>query len=251
MNVKTEVLNILSQALEENKTTNKNELQLHMKLDRKMYAEVNKVLELAGGKWNRKTKSHVFNTDVESILEEILLTGQIESLKKDFDYFPTPDNIVNLMINNLVLSDAESPLQFLEPSAGQGAIADKLAKLGKVTCVELNHNNAEILRKKNYLVVEDDFLLCIPEARFDFIVMNPPFAKQQDIHHVNHAFKFLKEGGVLTSVMSAGVTFRENKLTKEFRDFVYNQGGEILNLPQDSFKSSGTSVNTCLVVIPK
>jgi 16S rRNA G1207 methylase RsmC len=36
--------------------------------------------------------------------------------------------------------------------------------------------------------------------------MNPPFARQADIHHVNHALKFLKPDGLLVSVMSAGVT---------------------------------------------
>ena len=43
-----------------------------VQLDRKTYTEVNKVLENMGGKWNRKTKAHVFaeDDDVAEMLEK-------------------------------------------------------------------------------------------------------------------------------------------------------------------------------------
>jgi hypothetical protein len=37
----------------------------------------------------------------------------------------------------------------------------------------------------------------------------------------------------------------------EFRQFVTDHGGTITALPEGSFKSSGTNVNTCMVVISK
>ena len=74
--------------------------------------------------------------------------------------------------------------------------------------------------------------------------MNPPFSRQADIHHVNHAIKFLKPGGVLVSVMSAGVTFRTNRLTDDFRRMVIAHNGQIGALPAGAFKESGTMVNT-------
>jgi len=50
--------------------------------------------------------------------------------------------------------------------------------------------------------------------------------------------------------MSAGVLFRENRKTVEFRELV-NEYGRFERLPEDSFKESGTGVNTCVVVMDK
>jgi hypothetical protein len=52
MRVEDEVLAVLSRA-----ETNGNALTLTGRLDRKMYERTNKVLEAAGGKWNRKAKA--------------------------------------------------------------------------------------------------------------------------------------------------------------------------------------------------
>jgi len=73
---------------------------------------------------------------------------------------------------------------------------------------------------------------------------------QADIDHVQHAFKFLKPGGHLVSVMSAGVMFRENKKTVDFRNLI-ESCGHIERLPENSFRDSGTGVNTCIVVMEK
>ena len=59
----------------------------------------------------------------------------------------------------------------------------------------------------------------------------------------------LKPGGKLASVMSAGVTFRDDKLGKYFRDFVYTHSGQIIPLPEGSFEESGTNVNTVIVTM--
>lgn len=79
--------------------------------------------------------------------------------------------------------------------------------------------------------------------------MNPPFSRQADIKHVSHALKFLKPNGRLVSVMASSMTFRSNKLTTEFRELIDLRNGWIEKLPEGAFKSSGTMVNTVIVVI--
>ena len=74
--------------------------------------------------------------------------------------------------------------------------------------------------------------------------------KQADIKHVQHALRFLKPDGLLTSVMSAGVSFRDNRLTQDFRDLIRARGGDIEALPEGAFKASGTMVNTIIATIP-
>ena len=95
-----------------------------------------------------------------------------------------------------------------------------------------------------------DFLAQSPDAIYDRVVMNPPFAKQADIKHILHALKFLKSDGLLVSVMAAGVLFRDNRLTTDFRDLINERGGNIEELPDGAFKESGTMVRTVIVTIP-
>jgi hypothetical protein len=79
--------------------------------------------------------------------------------------------------------------------------------------------------------------------------MNPPFAGQADIEHVTHALNFLKPGGKLVAIMSAGVTFRQDRKAADFRALIWGMGGTIEELPEDAFKQSGTSVRTVLVEV--
>lgn len=140
----------------------------------------------------------------------------------------------------------------MEPSAGRGAIASALAIAGlKVDCIELLSDNAKHLEQLPFRSVRcADFLSIEPEPIYDRIVMNPPFDKKRsDIYHVMHALKFLKPRGLLVAIMPTGVIFREDSLSRDFRGIVSARSGNIVNLPDASFKTSGTMVNTCVAII--
>jgi 16S rRNA G1207 methylase RsmC len=139
----------------------------------------------------------------------------------------------------------------LEPSAGEGAIAKVLRDEGaNVDCVEIDPVRFEKLDAAGFNVTKADFLKFSPDREYDFIVMNPPFAKYQDIDHVMHAIQFLKPGGRLVSVMSLGWTFHSTKKAQLFRDleeeFAFRDYEE---LPAGTFKSSGTNVSSTLVFL--
>lgn len=245
MKVDNEVLAVLSRA-----TIDDTKLILTGQLDRKLYDRTNKVLEAAGGKWDRKAKAHVFTSDASDRVEQIILTGDIAIPKDEFEYFPTPPAVVARMLE---LASIEHGMRVLEPSAGQGAIAKPCIEAGAlVDCFELMPANHKVLSQDDRLerVVNADFLAEMPSDIYDRVIMNPPFSRQADIKHVLHALKFLRPGGLLVSVMAASVGFRENKLTTDFRDLVAARGGSIEALPAGSFKASGTMVNTVIVTIP-
>jgi len=215
-------------------------------LDRKMYKATNDVLEAMGGKWNRKAKGHTFDTDPTDKLEEVLLNGEVTNERKGNGYFPTPPKLVARLIE---LAEIKPGMTVLEPSAGQGHIADELVKIEcTLYLVEILPENRTVLESKGYRLAGDDFLKFT--GAFDRIVMNPPFEKQADIDHVLHAYSLLKQGGRLVSVMGAGVAFRENRKTKDFRELVEANGWSERN-PEGSFKESGTMVNTITVVLDK
>lgn len=220
-------------------------------LDRKQYQAVNDVLTILGGKWNRKAQAHVFPEDPTLKLESVINSGEI-TMPKANGYFPTPKAIAGRIVSCAVI---EPGMKVLEPSAGQGAIADCIDREQcNVFCIELLPENISVLESKGHYVMQADFLTVPVELlRYDRIVMNPPFAydghPQADIDHVNHALSFLSEKGRLVSIMSSGVLFRENKKTVEFREMVNEMGGYFERLPEGSFLESGTNVNTCFVVI--
>jgi type I restriction-modification system DNA methylase subunit len=224
-------------------------------LDRDKYVQVNKILELLGGKWNRSKKGHVFE-DYEraSWVMKSLEEGSVLDKKKTYQFFETPKEVAMRMVE---LSDIKDEMTVLEPSAGHGAIADEIPKswdIGLVLC-EIDKEKCDVLEKKGYgsLVVNEDFLGKFSEqyGTFSRILMNPPFTAGQDIQHVTHAYeRCLEEGGRLVSVMPVGFTFKNDKKSVAFRKLV-EEKGFYEELTEGSFKESGTNVKTVLVVLNK
>lgn len=247
MRVDNAVLNVLSAS-----RCDGNNLFITGQLDRNLYTKTNKVLEAAGGKWNRKAKAHIFDGNASDRIEQIILTGDVLVPKDDFEFFPTPESVAELIIN---LADIKPGMSVLEPSAGRGALAIAAKSVSdniNIHMIEMMPENNSYLKELNIGTVGEpcDFLCTEPDVKYDRIVMNPPFGRQADIKHVTHALKFLKPGGRLVSVMSYSVTFRENKLTSDFRELINSRCGHIEQLPDGSFKKSGTMVSTVIAVIP-
>ncbi len=220
-------------------------------LERKLYEAVNKVLEACGGQWNRKAKAHVFSIDPEALIADICNTGVI-MLAPDLGWFPTPPAVVAMLMER---ADGQPGMTLLEPSAGEGAIVGAALALGyKVTALELDPGRWRTLSVRHgadaAVSSVGDFLQFDPIARFDRVVMNPPFAKQADIAHVRHAHRWLAPKGRLVSVMGAGVSFRGDRKATEFRAWLDDLGGTMEPLPDGSFIASGTGVSTVVVTIP-
>lgn len=169
---------------------------------------------------------------------------------RNFGFFETPLDVGQRAMSELRLS---AGMSVLEPSAGKGALAS-LARTagGNVTCVEIQPANAAHLRGLGFpRVAERDFLHLDPAVlgTFDRILMNPPFDRGRDVDHVTHAMRFLKPGGRLVSIMAAGVEYRTDRKTSDFRATVERFKGSIRDLPFGSFAESGTNVNTVVVTL--
>lgn len=241
-----------------------NEVRITRRLtDRKLYQEVNAALEAVGGKWNRKAQAHVFERSPAEALATIVDRGEFRQEKQELGQFFTPPELAKRMVS---LAQIDPGDRVLEPSCGSGNLVVEILRTGgnQVCFWEIS---AEVLHKCTARVdaliraegrtwgrpfspcpVHGDFLLARPETEgaFDAVVMNPPFAKGADVAHVTHALRFLKPGGRLVAVMSAGVAFRQDKKTAAFRALA-EERGSIEALPEGTFRESGTSVNTVLV----
>lgn len=168
---------------------------------------------------------------------------------RNFGFFPTPEAVAARAMEEAMIQPGQT---VLEPSAGHGALAFPAVRAGAVvTCVEVQPAHVAELRRAipRDRVICGDFLAETPEGlgRFDRIVMNPPFDLGRDVDHVSHALGFLKPGGRLVAIMSAGVEFREDRKTADFRALVERLGGRFYDLPPGSFSEVGTNVNTVLL----
>lgn len=245
MKVNKEILDIL----EEGRIEDNLYFLPQKQLDRKTYTSVNKCLESLGGKWSRKLKAHVFDSCPQDEFDNFLATGEITDFKKEFQFFETPKSVVAKMIE---LSELESHHYVLEPSAGRGAIADEIFKVTQnLDLIELSEENCKALNSKNYHVKCGDFLEVPVGQKYDRIIMNPPFSRQNDISHVLNAWDHLKDGGILVAITSRSWTFRHSNKAEKFRDFVGEHMTEVFDLPEGTFKESGTMIRTKLLVLKK
>jgi hypothetical protein len=226
----------------------------NIQLERSSYMEVKKKLEGIGGKWKGgKTSGFVFPSCPKQLLNNIQ-GGEKINLKKDFQFFDTPDYLCDKLVE---LAGIEENHLVLEPSAGQGAIVKAIHRAHnrmKVFCYELmDQNTIELLKigTGSLTVLGNDFLKNQNEYLFDRIVANPPFTKNQDIDHVMHMYKHLNKGGRLVSIMGKGWTFREGNKEKEFRSFLEQKSAIVEDIQKGAFKSSGTMVETVIVIIDK
>jgi len=257
-----EVRDVLSRS-----TITENQVQLPEQLERPVYEAVNKALQLAGGRWNRKAKAHVFDGDPRVKLGVAMETGFVVDEQKKFQAFYTPPALAAQVVE---LADVNGK-RVLEPSAGRGALVKECLAQGahSVDCIELNPENLNALREfhteakpvsvhigdfteeepsllysiiRNFKVngkpqdevvakgldwetaqgecaeldlayrkkieakgeVYSSWTADLHHAQLetiDRIVMNPPFTRNQDITHVEHALRFLSAGGILVAIM--------------------------------------------------
>lgn len=181
---------------------------------------------------------------------------EIEALERDLiltripGFFQTPGYIVEKMVSFAAIREGDT---VLEPSAGSGAIADRIKGFSP-QCVECNHTLAKLLELKGHKVENGSFLDHVGE--YDRILMNPPFENFQDIEHVQQAFDdHLKEGGRLVAILGNGYTFSNRKIAVEFREWLSDKLEHQEELPSGTFKGAGlvtqTGVTAQLIVLTK
>lgn len=223
-------------------------------LDRNTYTDVAKQLNLIGGTWKGgKIAGFVFQEDPTQLLAQIS-GGEKRNLKKEFQFFGTPAALADRLVE---LANPSEKDAILEPSAGQGAIIHAINRYlsiepDEIFCYELMPLNVTFLGKiGNVSMLGEDFLKHDSNNKFDVIIANPPFTKNQDIDHIRHMFACLKESGTLVTVCSPHYRRTSGKKETEFKNWLQQLGAEIIDVPAGTFKESGTSIATVIIKIHK
>lgn len=167
------------------------------------YAEACGVLEALGGTPGEARYYH-FDYAIAEVLNQVIITGCLPD-QKAHQFYPTPEKLAKIAV---ALADIGPDTQCLEPSAGQGGIADYLPK-DRTTCVEISPLHCAVLRAKGFKTVECDFIIYADmepfKAEFDAVVMNPPFSEGRAKLHVEYASNKVKPGGRLVAILPASM----------------------------------------------
>lgn len=222
-----------------------------VQLDRDVYLKVKKSLELIGGKWKSgKIQGFVFPEDPTELLAQIA-GGEKRDLKKEYQFFETPDDIADRLVK---LANIQPGEDILEPSAGRGAIVKAIHRKfpgRRVYGCELMELNLSFLKKiEGFTLMHRDFLADCND-KYNVIIANPPFSKNQDINHIMKMESILHPGGRLVSVASTHWQFAQGKAEEAFRQWLDRKNAQVYPISAGEFKESGTMVATCIIVIHK
>lgn len=224
-----------------------------VQLERNLYKDVAKALELIGGKWKGgKIMAFVFPHNPAELLSQIA-SGEKRNLKKEFQFFATPAKLADKLIG---LADIQAGDYILEPSSGQGAIIDAINRnctANRIMAIELMPTNCSIMKMSGKSAIEGDFLKLSKNlyGQFDKVIANPPFSKNQDIDHIIQMYLCCKKGGKIVTISGKHWQYASEKKCQQFRDWLSEVNAEIIEIESGGFKESGTGVATCIIIIDK
>lgn len=239
------------------------------------YTEVRSSLLKAGAIYKKNT--FVFKSDAQPFIDRLCAGGKVNP-KKEFQYFRTPDIIADRLVD---LTDIKlwEWASVLEPSAGDGSLIEAVLRcspqnITHIHAVELMAENLEALKTITGVeIVWPDFMTFPTYHTYDFIFANPPFTKGQDVDHLMKMYTHLNDIGTVACITSIFWLFHESKKYQAFRKWIdpdgeidildikswtvaryYRPNGDrvyVEKLAPGTFKESGTSIPTCIVVIEK
>ncbi len=158
------------------------------------------------------------------------------AVAKDLQYYPTPERIAADLAEEAYIRPGQS---VLDPSCGCGRMLAAARQRGGVPFgIEVDAGRVAMARAQGFDVLHANFLECEPVAKYDHVLMNPPFFGKWYMRHVLHAFKFLKSGGRLTTILPVTARYDHGLIDAQL------PGGSWCDLPVGSFSESGTNINT-------
>ena len=212
------------------------------------------------------------------LIQEIFMTIGSKYTKFNLDQFYTPLTVSKFISQFMEIGDDKNAI---DPAGGTGDLL--LFYKGNKTIWDIDENalklckfNYDLNKQSNYNLICKNSLESFEdsEAMYSYSVMNPPFGSNTVVtdQHILNKFelgkgkkkqeigilflelglKLLKDNGVLFIIVPSGYVGNGNKMCSEMRDLILkNRLIASISLPENTFKRSGTGVNTYLLIIQK
>ena len=176
--------------------------------DKTVRAQAEQVLESIGGVKvmagpHKNIVIWEFDYEPGLVLDEIIASGCIPD-KQSHQFYPTPAKLAEIAVE---LAEIGEEHTCLEPSAGQGGLADLMPQ-DRTTCVEISKLHCKVLEAKGFKVEHMDFIAYADTVKypiFDRVVMNPPFSEGRAKAHLEAAASLVHKGGRLVAILPSGM----------------------------------------------
>lgn len=213
------------------------------------------ITQASYGEAHEAITGYIPGADPEQLRRDALAAAERELIGLRIPgWFPTPRTLAERMVGMAALLPDST---VLEPSAGNGVIADAARDYGvaKVMCVEYSDRLAGILELKGHHVACADFLRYTPPQRYDAVIMNPPFEGAADLKHVMRAWRYVRPGGTLVAITGPAWKSRTEERYQMFRDWIAYNDAYVEELPSGTFNDPGslrtTGVGAILICVRK
>ena len=212
------------------------------------------------------------------LIQEIFMSVGSKYTKFNLDQFYTPLTVSKFISQFMKVGDDKNAI---DPAGGTGDLL--LFYKGNKTVWDIDENalklckfNYNLNKQYNYNLVCKNSLENFEDSvsTYSYSVMNPPFGsntvvtdeailnkfelgkgkKKQEIGilFLELGLKLLKDDGILFIIVPAGYVGNGNKISSEMRDLILkNRLIASVSLPENTFKRSGTGVNTYLLIVQK
>ena len=213
------------------------------------------------------------------LIQELFMVIGSKYTKYKLDQFYTPLTISEFIGQYMIVDDAHNAI---DPAGGTGDLL--IYYKGHKTIWDIDEStlklcrlNYELNKHTNYTVACKDSLKSYSgdENTYSYVAMNPPFGsstvitdasilsnftlgtgkKKQEIGilFVELGIKLLKPNGIMFIILPSGYMGNSNKNCTDLREFILYQTRVIasLELPKNTYKRSGTGVNTYLLIVQK
>lgn len=227
---------------------NRMDLPKNFSFSKKEYTDLKNEIIKSGGIYSKNGFDFIENSE---IVYDRITSGSNYNLKKEFQFFGTPEEKADELVS---LAEIQPNDSILEPEAGQGAIIRAINKVCDIVpdCFELMDVNKIVLNKSGlkFNLIGDDFLKHNGKL-YTKIIANPPFSKNQDIDHILEMYKCLAPNGRLVSMSSESWVDGNQKKQKDFRKWLEDVEAVVIQIEKGTFKESGTMVGGKIIVINK
>jgi hypothetical protein len=238
-------------------------VRINDQLDRRSWEQVAAVMDriAGGGRYQKGAQVHRFSSDPTVELAAVVDMGALPAHPQQREgWVGTPDGVADNLIVNYAFNSMDNiphsrPFQVLEPSAGEGALADATVKFyveaEQITCVEPDPQRAAICRAKGYRTETarlEEWALR-QQQRWDIVIMNPPFSLPDDplawATHVLLAWSLVDVGGLLTAILpKSSYESQQARRAQDVRDLVGRYGicwdhFDNFHFDKDAFAESG------------
>jgi len=212
------------------------------------------------------------------LIQEIFMSVGSKYTKFNLDQFYTPLTVSKFISQFMKVGDDKNAI---DPAGGTGDLL--LFYKGNKTVWDIDENalklckfNYNLNKQYNYNLVCKNSLENFEDSvsMYSYSAMNPPFGsntvvtdeailnkfelgkgkKKQEIGilFLELGLKLLKNDGILFIIVPAGYVGNGNKICSDMRDLILkNRLIASISLPENTFKRSGTGVNTYLLIIQK